>query len=189
MRKRSLPRWFAALLVVPMIGCGNADPAPTTMAAPASEQPVPGQQAAAPMATSDKVSAAGAAGGNISLRIAGAETGTGTAGVTACVIDFEVHNQGTEAIKFLAAFWRPVVVPGNVTAASAVEARGDQRLYAGKVAGGETKNRRGKVDGVACDQISGLRLWDVTCGLESRADCKGQVDVSNDSQLALNPGA
>lgn len=178
---------IALLLALPLISCGNADVGLPNDAQAASEQArenvaPQGQEQAAPVDSS-----ASAGSGDVVLLIAGARDGKGAAGVTSCEIDFQVRNGLSEPIKFVAAFWRPVVVDGIVTSQSAVDARGDQRLYGGKVAPGETKSRKGKVTGVACEQVTGLRLWDITCGLESRADCKDRVSVDNQSQLTLSP--
>lgn len=196
MRNPMSRRWLALVLVAPLISCGNAEMAASTDAQAAggsdaststpqrpeqTEAPGPSEQAAA----DDGATLPGS--GDIVLLVAGAQDGKGAAGVTACEIDFQVRNGGSEPIKFVAAFWRPVVKDGLVTAKSAVDARGDQRFYGGKVAAGETKVRKGKVTGVSCDQVTGLRLWDITCGLESRADCKDRVSVENNSRLALSP--
>ncbi|KFL37249.1 hypothetical protein [Arenimonas donghaensis] len=175
------------LLALPLISCGNADVALPNDAQAAGEQSGDNTALHAPEPAAAAGGSASGGSGDIVLLIAGAQDGKGAAGVTSCEIDFQVRNGLSEPIKFVAAFWRPVVVDGIVTAQSAVDARGDQRFYGGKVAAGETKSRKGKVTGVSCEHVTGLRLWDVTCGLESRADCKDRVSVDNQSQLTLSP--
>tara|TARA_R110002020_G_scaffold37705_9_gene113712 strand:+ start:770 stop:1360 length:591 start_codon:yes stop_codon:yes gene_type:complete len=196
MRNLMARRCIALLLVAPLVACGNADMAATAnepVAAGSAEstdashypEQTPATVSSEQAVATDSVPLSGS--GDIVLLIAGAQDGKGAAGVTSCEIDFQVRNGTSEPIKFVAAFWKPMVVDGIVTAQSAVDARGDQRFYGGKVAVGETKSRKGKVTGVACEQVIGIRLWEITCGLESRADCKDRVSVENQSRLTLSP--